>query len=301
MQKDYPTLGVGVLCRLFGKTRHAYYDHQWRHKGDDLRDEIVLQEVLEIRKTLRKAGIRQLMVNLEPKLASHGIKIGRDALNDLLREHKLLIRQRKRKAYTTDSRHWMRKYANLIRGMMIDRPEQVWVSDITYIAMADGWGYLSLITDLYSHKIMGYCFRMDLSAVGCLDALQMAFDHRSYGDQPLIHHSDRGTQYCCKTYVDLLGSQGVAISMTEKKDPYENPVAERANGILKEEFDCYSSAVDFEKTCQHIIKSIADYNAVRPHSSCDNLTPEKAHLQTGVLKRRWKNYYRKSPQRITSV
>jgi transposase InsO family protein len=280
---------------LFGKTRHAYYDHQWRHKGDNFKEEIILDQVREIRKTLQKAGIRQLMVNLKPVLASHGIKIGRDALNDLLREHKLLIRQRKRKAFTTDSRHWMRKYANLIRDMVIDRPEQVWVSDITYIAMPDGWGYLSLITDLYSHKIVGYCFRMDLLAIGCLEALQMAFDHRSYGDLFLIHHSDRGSQYCCKAYIDLLTSLGVAISMTEKKDPYENPVAERANGILKEEFNLYSSKVGFDQTYEHIIKSISAYNEVRPHSSCDYLTPEMAHQQTGKLKKRWKNYYRKSP------
>jgi putative transposase len=276
---------------LFGKTRHAYYDHQWRRQDQTLKDDIILQLVHKIRNTfLPRLGTRKLLVLLKPELDAHQIKVGRDCLFDLLEEHKLLIRRRKRKVFTTDSRHWMRKYANLTKGLIITRPEQLWVSDITYIRMVNQWGYLSLVTDAYSHRIMGIGFRNDLLALGCLEALQMAFNNRSYGQHPLIHHSDRGCQYCSKEYVDLLNAQHVAISMTERGDPYENALAERMNGIIKEEFNLYSSQENFENTYQRILKSIAAYNEIRPHGSCDNLTPYQAHKKEGELKKRWKNY-----------
>ena len=133
-------------------------------------------------------------------------------------------------------------------------------------------------------------FRSDLLALGCLEALQMAYDNRSYGQLPLIHHSDRGCQYCCKEYVDLLNAQHIAVSMTERGDPYENALAERMNGIIKEEFNLYSSQENFENTCQLILKSVAVYNDIRPHGSCDNLTPSQAHKKEGELRKTWKNY-----------
>jgi transposase InsO family protein len=291
MKHDYPFISKEVLCRLFGKTRHAYYDHLWRHQDQSLKDDIILQLVQKIRNTdLPKLGTRKLLPLLKPELDSHQIQVGRDYLFDLLAEHKLLIRRRKRKVFTTDSKHWMRKYPNLTRGLVITRPEQLWVSDITYIRMQSQWGYLSLVTDAYSRKIMGFCFRPDLLALGCLEALQMAYDNRSYGQHPLIHHSDRGSQYCCEAYVKLLDSQNVAISMTEKGDPYENALAERVNGIIKGEFNLYSSQDSFENTYQRIVKSVTAYNQIRPHGSCDNLTPCQAHKKEGELTKRWKNY-----------
>jgi putative transposase len=291
MKHDYSYISMEVLCRLFGKTRHAYYDNQWRHQNETIKDDIILQLVHKIRNTaLPRLGTRKLLILLKPELGAHQIKAGRDYLFDLLQEHKLLIRRRKRKVFTTDSRHWMRKYANLTRELIITRPEQLWVSDITYIGMGNQWGYLSLITDAYSHKIMGIGFRSDLLALGCLEALQMAYDNRSYGQLPLIHHSDRGCQYCCKEYVDLLNAQHIAISMTERGDPYENALAERMNGIIKEEFNLYSSQENFENTYQRIIKSVAVYNEIRPHGSCDDLTPSLAHKKEGELRKTWKNY-----------
>ena len=248
-----------------------------------------------------RLGTRKLLVLLKPELDAHQIKVGRDYLFDLLQEHKLLIRRRKRKVFTTDSRHWMRKYANLTKDLIITRPEQLWVSDITYIRMGNQWGYLSLITDAYSRKIMGIGFRNDLLALGCLEALQMAYDNRSYGQHPLIHHSDRGCQYCCKEYVDLLNAQHIAISMTERGDPYENALAERMNGIIKEEFNLYSSQENFENTYQRILKSVAAYNEIRPHGSCDNLTPCQAHKKEGELKKRWKNYSKNRIQKQIPV
>ncbi|MCS3736505.1 transposase InsO family protein, partial [Mucilaginibacter dorajii] len=214
MKHDYPHLSWGFLCGLFGKTRHAHYDHLWRSQKDSLKEEIILQLVYEIRRSLPRLGTRKMLFLLQPQLASHNIETGRDYLFDLFDAHKLLIRQRKRKVFTTDSRHWMHKYANLVKGVDITRPEQLWVSDITYIRVQNQWGYLSLITDAFSRKIMGYCFRSDMLALGCIAALQMALDNRSYSGQSLTHHSDRGAQYCSKDYVDLLVGETVSISMT---------------------------------------------------------------------------------------
>lgn len=288
MKQDFPKLGIKLLCRLFGKTRHAYYDHQWRVQDEGLRDEIVLQHVFEIRKTQKRIGTSKLHFMLQEPLKEHNISIGRDYLFDLMRDHGLLIRQRKRKAITTDSRHWMHKYNNLIQELQICRPEQVWVSDITYIRLPGQWGYLSLVTDAYSKKIMGWAIRIDLSAQGCQDALQMAVEDRKYKSE-LIHHSDRGSQYCCKNYVDMLVSNNIAISMTQTGSPYDNAIAERVNGILKAEFDLYASNVGIDNTRKKIAESIRTYNQCRPHASCDYLTPEQAHLIDGPLKKRWKD------------
>lgn len=291
MKKDFPKYGIGTLCRLFGKTRHAYYDHQWRMADDGMKDELVLQEVLKIRKTLPKLGTAKLYYKLQSFLETHHIKMGRDYLYDLMRKYNLDIRRRKRKATTTDSHHWMHKYSNLIKDMEVLEPECLWVADITYIRIPGRWAYLSLVTDAYSKKIMGYSLRTDISAKGCLDALIMAIGNRKYPERKLIHHSDRGAQYCCKEYVDLLidHKNKIAISMTQDGDPYENAMAERVNGIIKTEFDLHYSTVGFEQTKEKIAKSIHAYNNERPHASCDYLTPEQAHLKTGKLNRRWKN------------
>lgn len=293
MQKFYPKLGVGSLCRQFGKSRHAYYDHLWRQRDESFKDEIILQHVLQIRKVLPRLGGRKLQHILNPLLESHKIKVGRDYLFDLLDDHKLLVRMRKRNMATTDSRHWMHKYPNLIKDLPIARPEQVWVSDITYIRLTDQWGYLSLITDACSRKIMGHCFRLDMTSQGCVDALEMALKNRHWKDGSLIHHSDRGSQYCSALYVNALVGNHIAISMTENGDPYENALAERVNGILKAEFDLYTSQLNFEETGALITKCINAYNEVRPHSSCDYLTPNQAHLKNEVQKKRWKHYPRK--------
>jgi len=290
MKQDYPHLSWEYLCRLFGKTRHAHYDHLWRSRNESLKEEIILQLVYEIRQSLPRLGTRKMLFLLQPELASHRIEVGRDYLFDLFDAHKLLIRQRRRKVFTTDSRHWMHKYSNLVKDMDIKRPEQLWVSDITYIRVQNQWGYLSLITDAFSRKIMGYCFRNDMLALGPIDALQMALDNRAYNGQALTHHSDRGAQYCSGDYVKLLTGKDISISMTERGDPYENALAERMNGIIKGEFNLYSSAVTFEQTYQNIDRSIKAYNELRPHGSCDYLTPAVAHQQGSVLPKRWKTY-----------
>ena len=166
--------------------------------------------------------------------------------------------------------------------------------------MIHQWGYLSLITDAYSRKIMGYSFRNDLAAEGCIAALQMALNNKVYNEQ-LIHHSDRGSQYCSQQYVNLLLENNIAISMTENGDPYENALAERMNGIIKTEFNLYNTQFGFDQTGKLIEKSINAYNNLRPHASCDYMTPEETHLHTGQLNKRWKQYKRKYKHEKTSV
>lgn len=243
-------------------------------------------------------GTRKLHYLIAPQLATHDIRIGRDYLFELLNRHKLLIRQRKRKVITTNSRHWMHKYSNLTTGLICQRPEQLWVSDITYIGMPNQWAYLSLVTDAYSRKIMGFALRTDMSTQGCLDALQMALDNRQYPHNELIHHSDRGSQYCSAAYVELLNKSNIAISMTQQGDPYENALAERMNGIIKSEFNLYYSHYGLEQTCQLIKNSIMAYNNHRPHGSCDMLTPQNAHFKTGELKKHWKQYPKKWQRKL---
>jgi transposase InsO family protein len=246
--------------------------------------------VLEIRTSLPRLGTRKLHYLLEEKLAEHQITIGRDKLFDMLKAHRLLVKNRRRTTSTTNSHHWLYKYKNLVKEIEIDRPNQLWVSDITYIRLLGKFGYLSLITDAYSRKIMGYSFWEDLSAEGCLEALKMALKERGDQQMQLIHHSDRGIQYCSKEYVKMLTAANINISMTENGDPYENALAERVNGILKTEFQLYSSNVGFRQTGEMIDKSIYAYNHERPHASCNYLTPVKAHLRTGKLTKRWKSY-----------
>lgn len=299
MKLDYPRTGIATLCRLFGKTRHAWYDHQWRSNQATIKEEIIVQEVLKIRTDLPRVGTRKLHHLLPSRLAEHQLYVGRDQLFDILKAHGLLVKNRRRTITTTNSRHWMFKYKNLIKDITLHRPDQLWVSDITYIRMPAHFGYLSLITDAYSHRIMGYSFREDLSTAGCVDALRMALSARGDHAAALIHHSDRGSQYCSAEYVTMLTSANIDISMTENSDPYENAVAERVNGILKNEFGLHSSPTGFEQTRARIQQSIQAYNNLRPHSSCDFLTPQQAHLQSGMLKKRWKSYYKsKQPKKI---
>jgi putative transposase len=235
-----------------------------------------------------RIGTRKLHYMLASVLQKHGIAMGRDYLFDLLAEYGLLIRKRKR-IYTTNSNHPFFKYPNLIRELYPDRPDQLWVSDITYISLKKDFCYLSLVTDAYSKKIIGQCLHPTLQKEGPLTALQMAIDQRHPATgASLIHHSDRGMQYCCMQYTSLLKQYQIRISMTEKGDPYENAIAERVNGILKTEF-LFDKVFDgFENALAAVNKGIHAYNQLRPHASCNYLTPAEAHQQQGALLYRWK-------------
>lgn len=238
-------------------------------------------------------GARKLLVLLESFLLEHQIKMGRDALFELLAANNLLIKRRKRRAPTTNSLHWLRKYPNLIRSFTTTRSNQLWVSDITYWRLKDRFIYISFITDAYSHKIVGYQVDETLEAASTIRALQMAIDEAAGSIEGLIHHSDRGIQYCSHHYVKLLQDNQIQISMTENGDPLENALAERINGIIKEEYlDCYQIETIQEATLllEEVVKL---YNQERPHMSIGNLTPEEIHQTNQKTERLWRNYYPK--------
>ncbi|PSR54074.1 transposase [Adhaeribacter arboris] len=220
---------------MFGYSRQAYYQHLKTRQQQALQEDLLVQEVLRIRRTQKRLGARKLLVMMSPFMAAHGIEIGRDAFFELLRGHVLLVRKRRcSKPKTTFSGHWLHKYENLTVDFVPKAAGQLWVSDITYIHLEEGFAYLSLITDAYSRKIVGFFLSEDLSAMGCIRALEMALANCPWQDY-LIHHSDRGIQYCSQGYVRLLQERRIAISMTQSGDPLENALAERVNGVLKQE------------------------------------------------------------------
>lgn len=278
-----------MFCSLSGYTRQAYYQHIDALQREALQSELIIQEVVRIRRTQKKVGARKLLVMMKNFFQQHHIQIGRDAFFELLREQGLLIRKSRRsKPQTTWSNHWLRKYPNGIRNFIPTAAGQLWVSDITYIHIGASFAYLSLITDAYSRKVVGFYLSEDLSARGCIAALKMALKNHP-AIEKLIHHSDRGVQYCSSDYVALLEKRSIKISMTENGDPLENAIAERVNGILKEELleEVYAS---FTEARQAVAIAISTYNYQRLHSSIDMLTPAEAHLKTGILKKHWKNY-----------
>jgi len=292
---------VSALCRLFGKTRQGFYKQLKSKENQHLEDELVLQLVRELREKMPCLGTRKLLHLLKEPLAKHGIEMGRDRLFALLESQQMLVRQRRRSSRTTYSFHRFRKYDNLIRDFVPKAPHQLWVSDITYIAVGEGFSYLSLVTDAYSHKIVGYHLHTGLQAVGAVKAVQMAIAQRTKTRRRLIHHSDRGFQYCCELYVEVLENEKIMISMTQNGDPYENAMAERVNGILKVEFDLYRRFETHEQAQQAVDQAVKTYNEVRPHASCDFLTPAQAHEKEGVLKKRWKNYPAKRETAVNLV
>jgi putative transposase len=262
---------------LLGYSRQSYYQgidyiHQKAYEAD-----VIIEEVLRYRKKLKRIGTRKLLDQMQGFLVNHHFKIGRDALFDLLADRGLLVTKRKRRGpVTTLSKHRFKKYPNIVRDFIPIAPNQLWVSDITYIHLNAGFAYLSLITDAYSRKIVGFYLSRDLSSRGPLAALKMALNSNPYHDG-LIHHSDRGVQYCCDEYVKLLENHDVKISMTENGDPLENALAERVNGILKQELleEVFS---DFETAQREVAIACSNYNHLRPHGSIDNLKPAQAHL-----------------------
>ena len=233
-----------------------------------------------------RLGTRKLYYLLSAQLKR--LKVGRDKLFSILKANHLLIRPKKQYHVTTNSHHRFKKHKNLIENLEINRPEQVWVSDITYLGNREHPMYLALVTDAYSKKIMGYDVSNSLSTQGAANALELAVKNRSNIKKPLIHHSDRGLQYCSYKYQDILTKYGVKCSMTEKYDPYQNAVAERINGILKQEFigDIFINDLGVMKKL--IDNSIQIYNQKRPHYSNFYKTPNQMHLQNHVQMRTYK-------------
>lgn len=283
----YPQNGVGYYCSLFGRSRQGWYEQIKDKEEQHMAEAIVLKLVKEIRQDLPRAGVPKLQILLQEKLNAHGIRMGRDALYRLLGAHGYLLRYRSKRPYTTDSNHPYRKYVNLIRELpLLTHAGQLWVSDITYVRLSDRFCYLSIVTDAYSHKIIGYSLHATLHSQGPINALHMAA--KSKHAQGLIHHSDRGIQYCSAQYVQILEQYNIRISMTENGDPYENAIAERVNGILKGEFLLDKTFASLAEAQQAVDSAVNRYNHIRPHASCDNLTPVQAHDQNGILRKHWK-------------
>ena len=298
-------MGLAKLCGWFGITRQAYYQNSWEGFSTTLEEELVLRQVRSIRKGHRRMGTRKLFEMMQPFLLEHSIKMGRDALFALLSANYMLVRKRKRRIQTTNSYHWLRKYPNLIRGYIPMAPNQLWVSDITYWKISTGEHlYISFVTDVYSHKIVGYQVAETMEAVESIRALQMAISGLDEENHPgLTHHSDRGIQYCSAGYVKLLRERQIQISMTENGDPLENAVAERVNGIVKGEYlETYD--IDNIIDAKRLLKDVIElYNAERPHMSIGNLTPNQVHHSKTAIKteRLWKNYYRKIPTIVNQL
>ena len=275
---------------LLGYSRQSYYQGIKYIQQKAYESDIIIEEVLRYRKCQKRLGTRKLLDEMQVFLSSHGLRIGRDAMFNLLAEKGLLIIRRKRRGFiTTLSKHRFKKYPNIIREFIPIAPNQLWVSDITYIHLANGFAYLSLITDAYSRKIVGFYLSKDLSARGPLMALKMALAGNPNRTE-LIHHSDRGVQYCCDAYVKLLQDKNIQISMTQNGDPLENAIAERVNGILKQEL-LEEIFPDYLIAQKAVAIACSTYNHLRPHGSINNLKPAEAHQKNGELKKRWKNYW----------
>ena len=285
-----------TLCDLFGKSRQAYYQHSKYKYKEEVKAEILFQLVEKERKIMPRIGGRKLLQLIQPRLTGE-LYMGRDSFFDFLREKELLIRKRRNRVRTTYSNHWLHKYPNLIKGFIPQNAHQLWVSDITYIETDEGFGYLSLITDAYSRKIIGWELGETLEAKHSVKALQMALNQLPKGTDNTIHHSDRGVQYCCDDYVKLLNKNHFQISMTENGDPRENAIAERVNGILKDEWLNQMKLASLEQAANELKQIIKTYNQQRPHGSLDMRTPEYAHNQSGDFKKHWKNYY-KNPKKM---
>jgi len=273
-------------CGLFGVNRQVYYrSKRATQKKKEIAFEVV-KTVMEVRQKMPRIGTRKLYYMLQDQLKDLGV--GRDKLFAILKANHMLVKPARSYRITTDTHHRFHKHKNLIDQITPTRPEQVWASDITYMGANGNHQYLALITDTYSKKIMGYDLSASLSADGSIRALKMGLKQRVYKDKELIHHSDRGLQYCCGNYQKILRNRKVKCSMTESYDPYSNAIAERVNGILKQEFllDKFNAKLPIMKNL--VRNSIQIYNKERPHYSCYMRTPEQMHKQDQIEIRSYK-------------
>ena len=265
-----------MVCNCFGLKRDAYYKYKCRADKRMVFEHNVVQIVKQRRRSLPREGTRKLIKSLDTNFKTAGLKVGKDTLFNILRKHDMLIHRKKYSAKTTHSFHRFYKYKNLIKDIKITRPNQVWASDITYIRTIKGFCYLALITDMYSRKIVGYDLSDSLELAGCVRALKKALK-QSAKRTPQMHHSDRGIQYCSNLYTNILIKNNIKISMTEDNHCYENALAERVNGILKDEFyldQTFDSLPHAKRAAKNAINL---YNQIRLHLSLNFNTPETVY------------------------
>lgn len=279
-------LSIAALCRQLGYSKQSYYKSAANKKRKECKKHLATEKVLAIRRVMPRLGTRKLHYLLKEDFKAEGIAIGRDRLFTLLREKGMLIVKKKRYTKTTHSKHWMHKYPNLIKNIKLTRPEQVWVADITYVLIGKEFYYLHLITDAYSKQIMGCHLSDTLAATATVKALGMALKARKY-NKALIHHSDRGLQYCSALYTNMLDKNNIAISMTEDGSPYDNAIAERVNGILKDEFGLDEMTENLSQAEKLVKQAVNIYNLYRPHLSNHYRTPEQMHKQHHLIPKAW--------------
>lgn len=265
------------IFESLGITRQAFYKRFKADKIKEIHQNKVLEFVDEIRRERFKTGTKKLYAELQQKLLENNIKMGRDQLHQLLKWNGLLVKKTKRFHITTDSKHGFFKSPNRVKELDIKHAEQVFVADITYIKTDQKHTYLALVTDLYSKKIMGWSYADRMPAELVIDALKMAKKSCTHRRKHIIHHSDRGVQYCCPAFSEYAEKNGFVLSTTQQYDPYENAVAERVNGILKYEFGLKNSIVNQNIAHKMIDQAIRIYNTKRLHWSLDLKTPEEVH------------------------
>ena len=267
---------IEVICNGFSLKRDAFYKYHKRYISKKQMESDVIKLVNQSRKILPREGTRKLMKSLHNDFQKQHLKVGRDQLFRILRNNGLLVRRKKYSSRTTNSYHRFYKYNNIIKDLKINRPNQVWASDITYIRTINGFCYLALITDMHSRKIVGYDLSDSLELNGCVRALNKAI-YQAKDVKGLIHHSDRGIQYCSNVYTQILKRKKMNISMTQENHCYKNAMAERVNGILKDEFyldQTFASVVQAKRATKNAIKL---YNSKRLHLSLDFKTPNYVH------------------------
>jgi transposase InsO family protein len=273
---DDSAVTVKALCEEVDMSTQNFYQKKKRRKRRQIDEELVVELVKNERKVQPNIGTRKLYKLLKPEFEKAGVRIGRDRLFDVLRKHDLLIKRKRRNPRTTNSNHFFSTYENTFKEMTPAAPHQAWVSDLTYLRLEDGFAYVALITDAYSRKIVGYDVGGTLEATGCLQALEQAISQMPEGARPL-HHSDRGTQYCCHAYVNKLQDNDIGISMTEDNHCYENAMAERVNGILKQEYGLGETFRTLEAANVAVKQAVQIYNTRRPHVSLDYRKPCEVH------------------------
>ena len=280
IRKTCPGAPLKPLCSVFDKSRQAYYKRIRAKTRLERKEQRIIQLVREIRQKLPLIGGRKLCWMLKDSFHAENIRIGRDKFFDILRKHGELVFRKRRFARTTNSRHHFTKYKNIVKDLNITHPEQVFVSDITYIPQAENmFAYAAFTTDAFSRKIMGFSVSDKLDSSIVTDAIIMAINNRKY-DAPLIHHSDRGVQFCSNEFTNILKANNIAISMTETGDPRENPIAERINGIIKNEFGLDTPVQSTNQAKSLAAQAVLLYNNMRPHMSCQMRTPAQAHAST---------------------
>lgn len=301
MTKSRKSVSVGWLCTFFEKSRQSFYQILHRKDGVCAENEIIVNYAKEYRKEMTMLGTRKMYKLMRPALNKSEIKCGRDKLFSILRQSGLLLKRKRINRCTTHSLPISRNFPNLAKELTVNAAEQLWVSDTTGIPVYDGLGYLTLTTDSYSKLIVGYNLQRTKDSSGSIKTLRMALSKRKYIERQLIHHSDGGGEYFNKKFLSILLKSHVKASCTAPSSPQENPVAERINGILKQEFLLTESNRSYTDIMKMLPKVVRIYNEERPHLSIDMLTPKEAHNRTGQLKRHWKIYSRNRKQKSEIV